>query len=97
MVYRKLLREKKNKQIYFLDMEHTEEISDRKQTLWTDWSEIENSVCSVTVLLWSYCVLQLSLRDFLRYLGSYREVMEQNVLISIGNLCAKYTIQLKIM
>lgn len=56
LVYGKLSREKKNKQIYFLDMEHTEEISDRKQTLWTDWSEIENSVCSVIVLLQSYCI-----------------------------------------
>lgn len=78
-------------------MEHTEEISDRKQTLWTDWSEIENSVCSVIVLLQSYCILKLSLRDFLRYLGSYQEIMEQNFLISIGNLCLKYTvIRLKI-
>lgn len=71
-------------------MEHTK-ISDRKQTLWTDWSEIQNSVCLDTVQLWSSCILQFSLRDFLRYLGIYQEIMGLSFLISVVKLCLKHT------
>lgn len=39
-----------------------------------------------TLQLWSYCILQLSLRDFLRYLEIYQEIWELSFL-SVGNLC----------
>lgn len=79
----------KTKQICFLHIGHTEEISDRNQTLWIDCSDIQNSF-GLSVHLWNFCVLKFSLRVFLRYLEIYQEITRLSFLISVVKLCLKH-------